>query len=63
MHSQNSRVFKGFQDAYEPCGKYGLEKVSLNRKSFPCIIILDHSFGLNVFKQHTIMLQKYTILN
>ena len=19
MHSQNSRVFKGFQDAYEPC--------------------------------------------
>ena len=31
-------------------GKYGLEKVSLNRKFFTCFVILDHSFGLNVFK-------------
>ena len=31
-------------------GKYSLEKVSLNRKFFTCIVILDHSFGLNVFK-------------
>ena len=31
-------------------GKYGLEKVSLNRKFFTGIVILDHSFGLNVFK-------------
>ena len=31
-------------------GKYGLEKVSLNRTFFTCIVILDHSFGLNVFK-------------
>ena len=30
-------------------GKHGLEKVSLNRKFFTCIVILDHSFGLNVF--------------
>ena len=22
MHSQNSRVFKGFQEAYEPCAHY-----------------------------------------
>ena len=27
-----------------------LKKVSLNRKFFTCIVLLDHSFGLNVFK-------------
>ena len=31
-------------------GKYGLEKVSLNQKFFTCLVIRDHSFGLNVFK-------------
>ena len=30
--------------------KYVLEKFSLNGKFFTCIVILDHSFGLGVFK-------------
>ena len=28
-------------------GKYGLEKVSLNRKFFTCVVTLDHSLGRN----------------
>ena len=41
----------GGQTKYQELkGKYGREKVSRNRKFFTCIVILDHSFVLNVFK-------------
>ena len=53
MRAQNVWFYAKFggQTKYQELkGKYGLEKVSLNRKFFTCIVILDHSFVLNVFK-------------